>query len=155
MGPLLLHMLLHLWLPTLLPPLLPMLLPLLLMLQTTDMLAPSTLTLSSLLTPTVLLSLLMSQLLLLPVLSTSPLRELSMLLRPQLLPPLVLTISSPRVSMAESMLTLHLWLPMVVSWLTPTEPLSQLMSLPSQQPGLNTSLSWPNMIKNFKNQIVC
>merc|ERR1712025_1370401 len=174
------------------------------------MLAPSTRTPSLLLIPMVLLFLLMRLLLLLPVLSTSPPRELSMLLRPQLLllllllpmlllqllpmlllpslpmplPPMlapllesppwlltpmvllslltslqwllpVLTTSFPRECMEECMLALLPWLPMVVSWLTLTELLFQLMSLLLLQPELNTSPSRVEMDKKSKNQLVC
>merc|ERR1719347_1173072 len=180
------------------------------MLLPTDMLAPSTSTHSLLLTLMALLFLSMSLLLLLPVLSTSPPRELSMLLRPQLLllllllpmllpqllpmlllpslptplPPMlaplpesppwlltpmvllslltsrqwllpVLTTSSTRECMEECMLVLLPWLPMVVSWLTLTELLSQLMSLLLLQPGLNTSPSRVEIEKKSKNQLVC
>merc|ERR1719347_1601338 len=86
-----------------------------------------------LLTPTVLLSLLMSLQWLLPV----------------------LTISFPRECMEECMLVLLTWLPMVVSWLTLTELLSQLMSLLLLQPGLSTLPSRVEMEKKSKNQLVC
>merc|ERR1712128_55786 len=100
------------------------------------------------------LPLLLPMLLPLLVLLLTPMEPLSPWTPKLLLPP-VLPTSSPRESMAEYMLTLHPWLPMVVSFFIPMEPLSQLMILLSQQQGPNTSLSRANLLKNLKNQLVC
>merc|ERR1712025_246708 len=126
-------LLLLLLLPMLLPQLLPMLLLPLLPTPLPPMLAPLLESPPWLLTPTVLLSLLTSLQWLLPVLTTS----------------------SPRECMEECMLALLPWLPMVVSWLTLTELLSQLMSLLLLQPGLSTLPSRVEMEKKSKNQLVC
>merc|ERR1719347_1413613 len=116
------------------------------MLLPTDMLAPSTSTPSLLLTPTALLFQLMSLLLLLPVLNTSPPRELSMLLRPQLLLlllllpmllpqllPMLLLPSLPTplppmlATLLESPLTSLQWLLPVLTTSSPRECMEECM----------------------------